>query len=303
MAFTFKFERAVIEVNGSCNYSCDMCPQSQGRDPSFLGDMDRKTFKSVLSQTNPKVVNLEGSGEPTMKSDLPWYIETAKDHGAKVYIFSNGLKMRGQFMRDCVDAGLDFYRFSIIGYDRETYAQWMNSSSFDWVLDNMYSMREYAQQTMVASYHLILDSKQVDYEKSKYLEIADGGLCEIWAMHNWSGSYAAAPARIGGKKTCGRPFANDLVVRANGVVHPCCQVLGRDAEADLGNVHENSVSDIFNGDKYNALRNGHRSGDYPSYCKSCDFLIDDPEVLIYSNHAQLGQMHGTNFNLKEIANA
>ena len=296
------FDRAVIEVNGSCNYSCNMCPQSTGRDPDFLVKMDRDTFKSVLSQTNPKVVNLEGSGEPTLNSDLPWYIETAKATGAAVYIFSNGLKMRGQFMKDCVNAGLDFYRFSIIGYNAQTYAKWMQSQSFNWVIENMYAMREYAEQTKVASYHLILDNDNISHETQEYLKIADGGLCEIWKMHNWSGSYNPSQPRSGLVSSCNRPFANDIVVRANGVVHPCCQVLGRDAEADLGNVKEISVSKIFTGDKYEGLRSGHLSGDFPSYCSDCDFLMDDPEVLVYSNHAQDGRMHGTDFNLKGIKN-
>ena len=294
------FDRAVIEVNGACNYTCQMCPQSKGRDADFLGSMDKDTFKAVLRQTNPKIVNLEGSGEPTMKSDLPWYIETAKEHGAKVYIFSNGLKMRGQFMKDCVSAGLDFFRFSIIGYNEQTYLKWMNSSSFNWVLENLYAMRDYAKETHVSSYHLLLDEASKDYELKQYLKIADGGQCEIWAMHNWSGMYEPEVAREGQKRTCGRPFANDIVIRANGAVHPCCQVLGRDSEAVLGNVHGETIKEIYHGHKYNALRTGHRNQDYPSFCNDCDFLIQDPEVLIYSNYAQDGQMNGTNFNLKEL---
>ena len=34
-----KIDRAVIEVNGGCNYSCTMCPQDMrtgGRDKRFL---------------------------------------------------------------------------------------------------------------------------------------------------------------------------------------------------------------------------------------------------------------------------
>lgn len=253
-----RFKRAVIEVNGSCNYSCSMCPQSKGRHSDFLGAMGRETFKDILHQANPEIVNLEGSGEATMLSDLPWYIETAKKHGAKVYIFSNGLKMRGQFMRDCVDAGLDFFRFSIIGYDPETYRQWMNSSNFHWVLENMHQMREYSKHTFVASYHLILDNSKKEYEKQKYLDLVGDGHCEIWAMHNWSGTYSPPEARTGALSSCNRPFADDIVIRANGAVHPCCQVLGRDEEAVLGNVKQQSVENIFFGHEYSELRKAHK---------------------------------------------
>ena len=42
------------------------------------------------------------------------------------------------------------------------------------------------------------------------------------------------------------------------------------------------------------------SGNYPSYCNGCDFLIDDPEVLVYTNHERdLYKMHGTEFDLDD----
>ena len=122
-------------------------------------------------------------------------------------------------------------------------------------------------------------------------------------MHNWSGSYTPTQPRSGLVSSCNRPFANDIVIRANGTVHPCCQVLGRDAEASLGDVNNKRVRDIWFGRKYEALREGHKWGQFPSYCQDCDFLLDDPETLVYSNHAQDGRMHGTHFNLKELTNA
>lgn len=290
--------RAVLEINGSCNYNCTMCPQSQGRDHSFLDSMDLDTFKRLLKELNPSIVNLDGSGEATMLKTLPYYIEAVKDFGAKAYIFSNGLKMRGQYMKDCVNAGLDFYRFSIIGYTPDLYSKWMKSSSFYWVLDNLYNMRNYSDTCFVSSYHLILDNNNLEYEKKKYLSLIDDGNVEIWKMHNWAGSYESN--RSGEIKTCGRPFSPDAVVRANGVVHPCCQVLGKDVEATLGNVHDNTFEEIWNGSLYENLREKHRTGNYPDYCKSCDFLISDPEVLVYSNYAKEGNMNGADFNLKDF---
>jgi len=289
--------RAVLEVNGACNYSCQMCPQASGRDSSFLKKMSLDTFEDMLKQLRPNVVNLDGSGEATLNNDLPKYIELVKRYNAKSYVFSNGLKMRGQFMKNCVDAGLDFYRFSIIGYDEETYRKWMNNSSFNWVLENLYNMREYSKDTFVSSYHLILDNDKVEYEKEQYLRLSKGGPVEIWKMHNWSGVMESD--RKGKKRSCGRPFSPDAVVRANGAVHPCCQVLGRDVEATLGNVHDNTFEEIWNGESYEALREGHRTGNYPSYCESCDFLLDDPEVLVFSNYAEENKMNGASFSLKD----
>jgi len=81
---------------------------------------------------------------------------------------------------------------------------------------------------------------------------------------------------------------------------PCCQVLGRDDEAVLGHLSKNTLEEIWYGDKYNQLRKDHEMGNWPSYCNDCDFLIDDPEVLVYTNHERdLYKMHGTDFNLDD----
>ncbi len=126
-------------------------------------------------------------------------------------------------------------------------------------------------------------------------------------MHNWSGVYENPNERKGAVKTCGRPFAPEITIRAGGLdgktgaVHPCCQVLGRDEEAVLGHMSDNTFDEIWNGEEYQKLREGHMTGDYPSYCKGCDFLIDDPEVLVYTNHNRsVHTLPGTDFTLESF---
>jgi MoaA/NifB/PqqE/SkfB family radical SAM enzyme len=317
-----KIDRAVIEVNGGCNYSCSMCPQDMrtgGRDKRFLKKMKIDEFERIVAQLAEhglNVVNLEGSGEPTLQRKLPDYIRIVKKYGAKAYAFSNGFLMKDQFMRDCVDAGIDFFRFSIIGYSAETYNKWMHNTingNFHLVLNNMKAMQDYVNETgancTVASYHLILDNDKVEYETEQYKKIDEwaGTKTEIWKMHNWSGVYDVDYKRKGEMRTCGRPFSPDLVIRAGGLdgktgaVNPCCQVLGRDEEAVLGHFSEQTYEEIWYGKEYEQLREDHKTGNYPNYCKGCDFLLDDPEVLVYTNHNRsLYKMVGTNFDLNDF---
>ena len=311
-----KIERAVIEINGGCNYSCAMCPQSSpGRSKNFLKKMSLKDFESnVIDAVNngAYIINLEGSGEPTLQSNLAEYVKIVKKYGAKAYIFSNGMKMRDDYMKAIVDAGVDFFRFSVIGYDNKTYTKWMNSPFFNLVIKNIKEMQKYVEKTnsscTVAVYHLLLDNNNIEYEKEQYLSLtADLPVeVELWKMHNWSGVYDPAEARKGEIKTCGRPFSPDIVIRAGGLegktgaVHPCCQVLGRDDEAVLGHTSENTIKEIWEGEAYTKLREDHTNGNYPSFCEGCDFLVSDPEVLVYSSHATSEyQMHGVDFSLDE----
>ena len=317
-----KIDRAVIEVNGGCNYSCSMCPQDTrtgGRHKDFLKKMTLKEFEDNVAdcaQHGLRVVNLDGSGEATLNRNLPKYIEIVKKYGAKAFIFSNGYRMEGQFMMDCVDAGLDFYRFSWIGYDWKQYDKWMYNrigGTFMNTWDKVKSMREYVidskSDCVVATYHLITDNDNIDHELEHYKQIVKvlDVKTEIWKMHNWSGAYdVGANQRKGAVKTCGRPFSPDVVIRAGGndgkrgAVHPCCQVLGRDEEAVLGHTSENTIQEIVEGELYEALRESHRSGNYTDYCGDCDFLVDDTEVLVYTNHERdLMKMHGTEFSLDD----
>ena len=314
-------DRAVIEIQGGCNYTCQMCPQTHpdgttgARGKNWMRKMPLAEFERYVAEcaeAGLNVVNLDGSGEATISLDLPEYISVVKKYGAQAVIFSNGYRMNGNFMQECVDAGLDFFRFSIIGYDYDTYKEWMNSENFYRVISNLHEMKRYVVRSksdcVVATYHLILDNDNIDYEVEQYCKIVKSAnvSTEIWKMHNWSGVYDPDYEREGAKKTCGRPFSPDIVIRAGGIggatgaVHPCCQVLGRDDEAVLGHGSINTLNEIWDGDKYNKLRKQHEMGDYPDFCKDCDFLVDDPEVLVYTNHGRENyKMYGTKFNLDD----
>lgn len=304
-----EFKRAVVEVFGGCNYSCKMCPQSiSGRETGFLRKMPFELFEKILDQlTGDPLINLEGSGEPTLVPDLPRYIQACTDRGFRSAIYSNGTGMHGEYMRQCVDAGLSIYRFSCIGYTPELYKKWMSQDRFEEIREYAKQMREYAPDNVeISSYHLIIDLDNTEHEIEQYRKnFID--YCRvtgyIWKMHNWSGNWSPEYARHGDiRRSCGRPFAQEITIRAGGnsglqgAVTPCCQTMGAPNESlsVLGHAETTSLEDIYYGDAYNKLRKDHEMGEWPSYCENCDFLIDDPETLIWSNDSEAarGRMLG-----------
>lgn len=316
-----QLQRVVIEVFGGCNYTCQMCPQaSPGRETSFLRKMPLKQFTSILDQIMPygrPVINLEGSGEPSMATDLPDYIQACTDRGFPTYMYCNGARFRDQYMRDCIDAGLTLIRFSCIGYNRELYHRWMSEDNFDLIKDNATQAKAYATEsgvgTSVDSYHLILDNDNLDYEVAQYRKnFVDvvGTKAYIWKMHNWSGNYTPGYTRDTSKRrTCGRPNSAELTVRAGGLkghraaVTPCCQVLGPPTESAsvLGHMDTQTFEEVWNGELYQELRRLHNEErfDEIDYCKNCDFLYEDPEVLVWKNDpdAQVGRPMGTQLEM------
>jgi radical SAM protein with 4Fe4S-binding SPASM domain len=300
-----------------------MCPQTGGRGKNWTRKMSLDMFEDILEQLPGKpVVNLEGSGEPLMAKDLPLYIEACSKKGFPSFIYTNGSLLVGDFMKDIVDAGISFIRTSCIGYNKEKYQRWMNCDNFDLLKSNIKETKKYIQlvksNCIISSYHLILDNNNIEYEVNSYRNnfIDDLGIIGyIWKMHNWSGNYDPEYKRdLSKRRTCGRPFAPEITIRAGGIsglkgaVTPCCQTMGppNEDKSVLGHVQVNSIEEIWYGDLYNKLRKAHETEDFDNvdYCKDCDFLYEDPEVLVWSNDpkASIDYMLGTTFSLKDYMN-
>ena len=313
-----KLKRVVMEVFGGCNYTCQMCPQSNpGRGSNFTRKMKLTEFNRILDEIVPKYghpqINLEGSGEPTMAKDLPEYIKSVKKRNLKCFMYCNGARLNGQFMRDVIDARIDFVRVSVIGYNSEKYKKWMNIDNFNLILKNLNDMISYVKETkshtQISTYHLITDNNKIDeeielYKKNVINKVNSIGY--IWKMHNWSGNYKNINPRSANKRrSCGRPFAPEITIRAGGkkgrsaAIVPCCQTLGppNEEKSILGHMDKQSFEEIYNDTPYKTLRDAHEKEEFDKidYCKNCDFLFEDPEVLVWSNDktAKVHHMLGT----------
>ena len=313
-----KLKRVVMEVFGGCNYTCQMCPQSNpGRGSNFTRKMKLTEFNRILDEIVPRYghpqINLEGSGEPTMAKDLPEYIKSVKKRNLKCFMYCNGARLNGQFMRDVIDAGIDFVRVSVIGYNSEKYKKWMNIDNFNLILKNLNDMISYVKETkshtQISTYHLITDNNKIEeeielYKKNVINKVNSIGY--IWKMHNWSGNYKNINPRSADKRrSCGRPFAPEITIRAGGkkgrsaAIVPCCQTLGppNEEKSILGHMDKQSFEEIYNDTPYKNLRDAHQKEEFDKidYCKNCDFLFEDPEVLVWSNDktAKVHHMLGT----------
>jgi hypothetical protein len=297
-----------LELHGSCNYKCEMCPQAEGREAQFLTKLPYELFTKIIddaTQYGLESVSLHGSGEPTLHprmSDMARYV---KERDLHCVSFTNGLRLDEALARELIATGIDVLRISCIGYDRPSYKRWMSRDAYERVRENVRRFVELNEElggrTQVHMYHLVTDVDRRDEEIAAYQEnwaAYTGAMAEVWLMHNWSGTYEEGVPyhrlqirRRAEQRSCGRPFSPTLEVRAGGLdghkgaVVACCMVLGRDSEAVLGHLDTQTIAEVVSGAAYEELRSAHSEGRFSdiSYCDGCDQLYDVPESLVWSN--------------------
>jgi MoaA/NifB/PqqE/SkfB family radical SAM enzyme len=295
-----------IEIFGGCNYRCFMCPQTQGREQSFLKQLPYDVFKKIIIdalQYNPEAVSFHGGGEPTLHSDLVKMVEFVSKKNLSTLFFTNGSRLTGALFEQLIDVGLNTAIVSVIGYNHKRYFDWMGVIFVN-VFHNLMECREVIERkhgkTEFHLRHLITDLEKKDEEIDGYIKNWVEPLqckAEIWMLHNWSSIFNESPynrtemASIKQRRSCGRPFAPALEVRAGGLnghtgaVVPCCYILGRDSSAVLGHLDVQSISEVLNNPELQELRDAHKSGDFDRipYCKNCDQLFDVPMALVWTN--------------------
>ena len=139
--------------------------------------------------------------------------------------------------------------------------------NFELILSNIKEIKNYIKSSgsncKLSTYHLITDNSKLKYEIEEYqknvIDIVKSQ-AYIWKMHNWSGNYENKNERKPTeRRTCGRPFAPELTVRAGGsigrtaAVVPCFQTLGppNEEKSILGHLDRENYEDIYFGENNN----------------------------------------------------
>ena len=224
-------------------------------------------------------------------------IKYIKKRGIQCTSLSNGYNLDDYLIDQIIESKIDIFKISVVGYDEQTYEKMMSKDAFKYVRENVKNLVRQTKgtNTRVQSQHLILDPSKKDYEveqlRKNWIDYT-GIDAEIWLMHNWSGTYEGEYGRNkDDRRGCGRPFQPMLQVRAGGLgkhqgaVVACCMVLGNDKAATLGHLDDQTIEEVYNGEKYQQLRKAHEEERFDdiSYCKNCDQLWNVPESLIWTN--------------------
>ncbi len=284
--------QVILETTNYCNLNCPYCMVGMQNEliekygsaahnlmtrPS--GFMTEETFNIIqkkLKRFGIRKVYLHFQGEPLLNKQTPQFAMALKKGGFEVGVFTNGQAFNDNNIEELAKAEIDLIRFSVDGASEETYQQNRVGGKFVKVYENMkkVALAHQGKMTRIEWQYLVLKNNENEIEAAK--KMAD----EIGINFFIKGYRESIPQLAPEnpdyrskyqKKPC-KDIYHQIGIYWNGDAVPCCYDV--DGKEIMGNLHKESLEDIWNSEKYINFRkrvdNFKRSPQgEPPICKNC----------------------------------
>ena len=274
----------VIESTNHCNLDCVMCPRRyMKRKPEH---MKFELFKKIIDESKDFVyeVGLDLYGEPLLSPDIFKMIRYAKEVGINNTAMStNAVLLTEENAKKIFESGLDVLVIDFDAFTKENYEKIRRGAKYETVLKNVKRFAELKTEEEKMGNNKpytilqIIEMKRTEHEVDRWID--------FWKEYPFHLQVKRFNTRAQQHKDITQlseewqrvrtnqkrqpcSFLWELMVfGSNGNVSTCCN--DYDIKLDLGNVKEQSVLEIWNGEKFRKLRELHKKGIYPSICKNC----------------------------------
>lgn len=290
-----------IELTSACNHNCVFCPYHSWMLPEeerrASHTMSYETVDMLLTKASREGVGTDEvgfhmTGESVLHKDFAKCVKRAKELGFRyVFTTTNGVYMTPERFVEVADAGLDSLRFSINGYDKESYKTAHGKDDFHTVLENVKFMSKYKKDhnlKMVTSISVVM-TKQTFKHKERFVELFDGLADELVFIPVLSLERISDEAQqTYGFKTTGEyeytpcpTVFNSMYISSEGYVVPCCSTTKIDGMV-LGNIHETEeLKDIWLNEAFSDLRQKFIDSDIPQqWCEGCALINKKQQMIM-----------------------
>lgn len=291
-----------IDTGNPCNFKCSFCPtghpdllKQHGRKPEFMGYElfckvvdDMRAFPRRLKQTN-----LYKDGEPLLTkrfTEMVRYLRDA-DVTEQIWVKTNGSLLNPELNARLVTCGLDMIGVSVTGIDAQMFYDVAKVRiDYEAFRAGVLDLYQRSKGTATRISTKIADVGLTDAQKQKFLDdFSDRcDFIAIEGLHGWSTSdefdyklgtdqsFDGTPRSM--KIACPLVLYM-LTVNSNGDISIC-----NDDQYHLhqiGNVKDESLTDIWNGAALRAFRLMHLQGrrSENKACANCDYLQALPDSI------------------------
>ncbi len=265
-----------IETTNLCNAKCITCPRNQMS--RKLGVMDMELYKKILGEASSlkiKNLHLHNYGEPLLDPSLIEKIIYAKKMNFKVKIFSNASLITKEKAEELIASGIDEIKISMDGVTKNTFESIRKNLVYEDVINGInYLLEERKRKQSKTKISIVLVYLKENKDEAKLLKSEWKNKVDsiiITQFHNWGkeNQYAAKGLKKLQKQIpCSRLWRT-MTILWDGKVSLCC--IDYNGEKILGDVSKETIKDIWNGEKYQHIRNLHIKGmqDKIKLCKVC----------------------------------
>lgn len=296
-----------VEVSSFCNLSCGFCPQHLSPDQVSKNKMGIDRFEEMCKQIKkfpelPKLIRFCGIGDSLTNNNFVEMLKIANKYkiGERMLLITNGVLLQNKIHHEIINL-LDNIVISIEGLSDEDYLNFANRKvNFDRHVETLKKLC--SQNGRRAKFNIKIHSGAVKTkERLKFFyetfdfadEVFVENLVNLWPElesdmgNNPENSHRFLEKEAEKVIACPQIFKS-LQVNANGVVIPCC--IDWSLKNNLGNIDNQSLVDIWNGEILRDLRLKHLKGERNTFlpCKECtmneftefDSIDDKREVIL-----------------------
>ena len=270
----------IVDPASHCNFKCRFCPtghlaliEGTGR---YQGPMAFDTFKKIVDDLQAfnepvRVLRLYKEGEPLMNKRFAEMVQYARnsDKIDRIDTTTNGVLLTPKTSEKIIDAGIDQINISVNGVANEQFVDLVRTKvNFDRFVENikyLYSIRGKCELYVKA----IKENLSEDDQK-RFLDIFGDIADRVFFEHlfpNWPGfeddiiptqcSTGLYGDEVLERSVCPYIFYS-TTINSDGSVSLCVQDWAR--KLVVGSVAEESVKDIWLGQRLNAHRLSHLAG-------------------------------------------
>lgn len=279
-----KLKAIEIQTVSYCNSKCVVCPWVKIKDSVPKQSMTEQTWNKVLdgiSVLNPDTIIPYMNNEPLLDKNIESRINdlhSLSPH-SQIEVSTNGILLSEKSAKYLVN-NVDVILVSLFGSDETSNLELMGKGmSYEKIKSNIINLKKAKAES--GSNSTINIVKLIDYPfMSNDIVLKDKSFWENEGVEIRYYNFVDRSSNVGDFKqrdNSVKPFGCDFnrhiertYIHYNGDVSFCCHDWKK--EYIMGNINENSLIEILNGEKYNRIRqmvDGMTESDENFLCKKC----------------------------------
>jgi len=214
---------------------------------------------------------LHGYGEPLVDKNIVTRVQACTDRNIPTYFSCVPANLSVKRAQSIMEAGLSVLKVSIDGLDDDTAKNARGrhnnfDKAYQTILEVLELKKEKGYKTLIVPCMIALgESEDHKAKHKKFMDLWEGKDVYAYVKSQDNRWYYEEDSQMENKshyeqQYCEFPWTS-MSVMAEGDVVPCCNDYNN--EMKLGNVKEQSIQEIWEGDKYKQLREWHLKGNFP----------------------------------------